>query len=86
MSLSEVLPDEVWLTELAWEPDQAFRLEGLVVHNDGAEMGKVSRLLDSLKSKVGAGAGFKEIKLESVQSSQDGEIELVKFLISASKQ
>ena len=80
--LSEMVPDGVWFNSLMWDPVEGLRLEGQAIQEDGAEMGKLSRFLEALKTHASFGPELSEVKIDSVSRLQDQTIEMVKFTIT----
>jgi Tfp pilus assembly protein PilN len=80
--LSELTPQGVWFTDFVWDGKDGLSIEGISLEEDGAEMGKISRFIDAVKAHASFRSNVAELKVESIQRVQDGEIELVKFAVT----
>ena len=79
--LSAVIPDGLWFTDFVWAPLEGLKLTGVTIQEDGAEMSKISRLVQDLKSDAKFGADLEDIKIDSIKRIQDKDIELVSFTL-----
>ena len=80
--LADIVPEGIWFTNLVWDPTEGLRLEGVAIQEDGAEMSKLSRFIETLKTHPSFGPELTEVKIDSVQRMQDESIEMVKFTIT----
>ncbi len=80
-TLSNLLPESVWFTELSLEAGQGFMLQGAALAMGGAETGSIPRLVQELHADADFAAAVPELKIESMKSTLDGPIELVQFTL-----
>ena len=83
-TLSDVTPDGVWFNELAMDQTRGLVIQGSAIGQGGAEMVRIGRLVQDLKSDADFSAAIKDIQIESIKRSQDKEIEIVQFTLTCS--
>lgn len=82
-AISHVTPDGVWLTDFAFDPDEGLKLQGSAVGNGGEEMIRVRRFVQDLRSHPAFASLIKDVQIESIKSVLDGDVEIVKFVLTA---
>ncbi len=84
--ISDVLPDGMWFDEFMLDQAQGLVIRGAALAEGvgGASQGHVGRLVQQLKDDAAFRTGLGDIQIESIKRDQDGDIELVRFTITAS--
>lgn len=82
-TLAALTPNGVWFKELLWDPAEGFRLEGLALQEEGAEMAKISRFMQQLEQHASMKGLLADLKIDSIERAQDETIEMVRFTITA---
>jgi Tfp pilus assembly protein PilN len=82
--LSNVTPEGVWFTDLMLDQDKGLVLQGSAVGQGGTEMVQIGRLAQDLKADAVFSAAVKDIQIQSIESVQERETEVVKFTLTGS--
>jgi Tfp pilus assembly protein PilN len=80
--LSNVTPDGVWFTDLLIDGEKGLVLQGSAVGQGGAEMVQIGRLAQDLKSDATFSSAVRDIQIQSIESVQEQETEVVKFTLT----
>ena len=80
--LSDVVPDGVWFNDLLIDQDKGLVLQGSAIVQGGQEMVSIGRLAQDLKEDTRFAATFRDIQIESIKSSQEGDLEIVQFTLT----
>ena len=80
--LSNVTPEGVWFTDLLIDLDKGLVLQGSAIGQGGAEMVQIGRLAQDLKADAVFSAVVRDIQIQSIESVQDQETEVVKFTLT----
>ena len=81
-ALSDAVPDGIWLTDLIVEPQRSISLKGDAIAQGGEEMVQIGRLLQDLKGSPAFAGVLTQLEIESINSKQDGTIELAEFSLN----
>ena len=81
-ALSDAVPDGIWLTDLIVEPQRSITLKGDSIAQSGEEMVQIGRLLQDLKGSPAFAGVLTQLEIESINSKQDGTIELAEFSLN----
>ncbi len=79
--LSDQLPDEIWLTELEFDPSNGLVIHGVALSHGGQEIVQLERFAKDLKANPVFSAAIRDLQLKSVKSVQEQAIELVEFIL-----
>jgi len=79
--LSDATPNGVWFTDLTLEPKGGLVIQGSAIGQTDPGMVSVTRLVQGLKASPIFTSAVKDIQIESISRTQDGEIEVVRFLL-----
>ena len=80
--LSNVTPEGVWFTDLMLDQDKGLIIQGSAVGQGGTEMVQIGRLAQDLKVAAVFSAAVKDIQIQSIESVQERETEVVKFTLT----
>ena len=80
--ISDVTPDGVWFTDLQIDPDKGLVLQGSAIGQGGEEMMQIGRFAQDLKSDAVFSAAVHDIQIQSIESSQDNDVEVVRFTLT----
>jgi Tfp pilus assembly protein PilN len=80
-TLSDVTPEGVWFTDLAFDQVKGLVIQGSVIGEGGSEMVGVGRLVQDLKADADFASAIKDIQIESIKRVQDRETEIVQFTL-----
>ena len=83
-TLSNVTPDGVWFTELVLDREKGLVIQGSAIGEGGAEMMRVGRLVQELKTDEDFSSVVRDIQIESIKREQEKEMEIVKFTLACS--
>ena len=79
--LSDGTPDGVWFTDLSLDEQKGFAIQGSAVGGGGDEMVRIGRFVQALKTDQDFSKTVQDIQIESIKTSQEGEVETVKFTL-----
>jgi Tfp pilus assembly protein PilN len=82
--LSNVTPEGVWFTDLLLDAEKGLVIQGSALGHGGEEMVQIGRLAQDLKSDPGFSAMVRDIQIQSIESMQEKETEIVKFTLTGS--
>lgn len=82
-TLSDVTPDGVWFTEMAFDRTKGLVLQGAAVGQGSPELSGVTRLVQDLKADAEFASALKDIQIESIKTIQEGDLELVQFTLTS---
>jgi len=80
--LSNVTPEGVWFTDLLMNTDKGLVIQGAAIGQGGSEMVQIGRLAQDLKADPAFSAVVRDIQIQSIESVQDRETEVVKFTLT----
>ena len=81
-ALSNHTLDGVWFRELSFDTQKGLMIQGSALSQDRVGMASATQFAQTLKADKEFAAAFKEIRMESIKSVQDGQIEVVQFTLS----
>lgn len=81
-TLSTVTPDGVWFTELTLDPSKGLIIQGSAAGQGDPGMGSVTRLVQGLQADHNFMSAIKEIQIESIKRTQEGEVEVMRFTLT----
>lgn len=82
--LSEKTPEGIWFTDLAFDESKALIIQGSAVGLEGPAVVYVTQLVNSLTSSEAFASAFKKIEIESIRTTQEGELEVAQFTLTCS--
>ncbi len=82
-ALSNVTPDGVWFTDLTLDKQKGLVIQGSAIAQADPEMVSVTRFVQDLKSDPGFASAVKDMQIESIKRTQDHDIEIVQFTLTA---
>jgi len=80
--LSDVTPEGVWLTDLSLDHEKGLVIQGSAIGEGGAEMPRIHRLVEGLKTDATFSAAINDIQIESIKSVQDNDLEIIEFTLT----
>lgn len=80
--LSNVTPEGVWLTELSLNAEKGLVIQGSAIGQGGEEMVQIGRLAQDLKADATISSTIKDIQIQSIESVQEKDIEVIHFTLS----
>ena len=80
--LSDHTPDGMWFTDLSLEEEKGLTLHGSAIGGGGDEMVRIGRFVQSLKADAHFSSVIQDMQIESIKTSQDGDVEVVKFILT----
>jgi Tfp pilus assembly protein PilN len=78
-AISSITPDGIWLTELSYDPQKEFSVQGSAVGQRGQEMVSIGRFVQDFKSSPELASLSANLQIESIKTRQDKEVEVVEF-------
>ena len=82
--LSDATPDGIWFTDFNLDKQFGLAIQGSAISQGGSEMDRVYRLVQDLKANPDFMSALRDIQIESIARTQDGEIEVVQFTLTCS--
>ncbi len=82
--LSNVTPEGVWFTDLLVDVEKGLVIQGAALGHGGEEMVQIGRLAQDLKTDPALSAAVRDIQIQSIESVQDKETEVIKFTLTGS--
>lgn len=80
--LSDKTPDEIWFTDLAFEESKGLIIQGSAIGLEGPAVAHVTQLVNSLAASAEFASAFKKIEIESIKTTQEGELEVAHFTLN----
>lgn len=77
--LSDVMPDGVWLTDLALDPANGLVIQGAAVEQGDEVMAQIGRLVQALKDDPDFSQTVRDVQIESIKSTKEGELDVTQF-------
>ncbi len=81
-ALSDLLPDGVWLTEIAFDQAKGLVIEGMAIGQGDPELVGVARLVQGVKADARFASLVTDVEIDSVKRMQDGAIEVAQFHVT----
>ncbi|MBI2495176.1 MAG: PilN domain-containing protein [Candidatus Omnitrophica bacterium] len=85
-TLSDVTPDGVWFTELTLDPAKGLIIQGSAIGQGDPGAVSVTRLVQGLQADPHFMSAVKDIQIESIKRTQEGEIEVMQFTLNCALQ
>lgn len=81
-TLSDVMPDGVWLTELSLDPAKGLVIHGSAIGQSDPELTSITKLVQGLKADADFSSAVKELQIESIKRVQEGQVEVAHFTLT----
>lgn len=82
--LSDSTPQGIWFTDLLLDSDKGLVIQGSAIGKGGEEMVQIGHLAQELMADPGFSATVKDIRIQSIESVQEREVEVIKFTLTGS--
>lgn len=82
--LSTATPDGVWFNELEMDQGKGLIIKGSAVSEGGNQTGKVNELVERLREQPKFTGAVKDLQIESVKATEEGEFSLAQFTLTGS--
>ena len=80
--LSDRTPEGMWFTDLSLDEGRGLELHGSAIGGEGDQMVRIGRFVQSLKADAHFSNVIQDMQIESIKTSQDGDVEVVKFILT----